>query len=34
MAILDEVLQANDGYASTFGAKADLALPSARGFAI
>jgi carbonic anhydrase len=30
----DEVLQANEAYASTFGDKADLALPPARGFAI
>ena len=32
--ILDEVIAANDRYAETFGAKADLALPPARGFAI
>jgi carbonic anhydrase len=34
MTILDEVLTANADYAATFGAKADLALPPARGFAI
>ena len=34
MPLLDEVLTANDAYASSFGAKADLALPPARGFAI
>jgi carbonic anhydrase len=34
MSILEEVLSANDAYAATFGAKADLALPPARGFAI
>jgi carbonic anhydrase len=34
MTALDEVLQANEKYAATFGAKADLALPPARGFAI
>jgi carbonic anhydrase len=34
MSILEEVLQANQQYADTFGAKADLALPPARGFAI
>jgi carbonic anhydrase len=34
MSVLDEVLQANEEYASSFGAKADLALPPARGFAI
>ncbi len=32
--ILDEVLAANAAYAAAFGAKADLALPPARGFAI
>ena len=32
--IRDEVLQANRHYADTFGAKADLALPPARRFAI
>ena len=34
MSILDEVLAANAKYASDFGAKAELALPPARGFAI
>jgi carbonic anhydrase len=34
MSILDEVLGANDAYAATFGAKSELALPPARGFAI
>jgi carbonic anhydrase len=34
MTVLSEVLQANEAYAATFGAKADLALPPARGFAI
>jgi carbonic anhydrase len=34
MPVLDEVLTANADYAATFGAKADLALPPARGFAI
>jgi carbonic anhydrase len=34
MSILEEVLDANEQYASTFGAKADLALPPARGFAV
>jgi carbonic anhydrase len=34
MAILDEVLQANDAYAASFGSKGELALPPARGFAI
>src|SRR5207342_1685305 len=34
MSILDEVLAANADYASSFGAKGDLALPPARGFAI
>jgi carbonic anhydrase len=34
MSVRDEVLQANEAYASSFGAKADLALPPARGFAI
>lgn len=34
MSIRDEVLQANEEYASTFGAKAELALPPARHFAI
>jgi carbonic anhydrase len=32
--ILTEVLSANEVYASTFGEKANLALPPARGFAI
>jgi carbonic anhydrase len=32
--ILTEVLSANESYASTFGAKSNLALPPARGFAI
>ena len=32
--ILDEVLSANQKYASTFGDKTSLALPPARGFAI
>jgi carbonic anhydrase len=34
MSVRDEVLQANEEYASSFGAKADLALPPARGLAI
>lgn len=34
MSIREEVLAANERYASSFGAKADLALPPARGFAI
>jgi carbonic anhydrase len=34
MPVLDEVLEANDRYASSFGAKAELALPPARRFAI
>ena len=34
MSILAEVLGANQGYAATFGAKGELALPPARGFAI
>jgi len=34
MSVLDEVLQANEEYASSFGSKADLGLPPARGFAI
>jgi carbonic anhydrase len=34
MFVRDEVLEANEEYASAFGAKADLALPPARGFAI
>ena len=32
--IRDEVITANQGYASSFGAKSDLALPPARRFAI
>jgi len=32
--IVDEVIAANKKYASSFGAKKDLALPPARGFAI
>jgi len=32
--VLNEVLSANAGYANSFGAKADLALPPARRFAI
>ncbi len=34
MSVLDEVLSANDAYASDFGDKGELALPPARGFAI
>ena len=34
MSVLEEVLAANDQYASSFGAKSELALPPARGFAI
>lgn len=34
MTVRDEVLEANRQYAASFGAKADLALPPARGFAI
>ena len=34
MSILTDVLQANAEYAASFGAKAELALPPARGFAI
>jgi carbonic anhydrase len=34
MPVRDEVLRANEEYASSFGAKGDLALPPARGFAI
>ena len=34
MGIRDEVLQANEAYAASFGAKGELALPPARGFAI
>lgn len=32
--ILQDVLRANEHYAASFGSKADLALPPARGFAI
>jgi carbonic anhydrase len=34
MTILNEILQANEQYAASFGAKSELALPPARGFAI
>ena len=34
MSVLSEVLSANEAYASTFGAKGELALPPARQFAI
>lgn len=34
MGIRDEVLEANEAYAASFGAKGQLALPPARGFAI
>ena len=34
MSVHDEVLQANEEYAASFGDKAELALPPARGFAI
>ncbi len=34
MTILNEVLQANEKYAASFGAKSELTLPPARGFAI
>ena len=34
MSVLDEVLAANQAYANSFGAKSELALPPARGFAI
>jgi carbonic anhydrase len=34
MAVLEEVLSANEQYASSFGAKSELALPPARRFAI
>jgi carbonic anhydrase len=34
MSVLDEVLSANEQYAESFGAKGELALPPARGFAI
>ena len=34
MSVLKEVISANDQYASSFGDKANLALPPARQFAI
>jgi carbonic anhydrase len=34
MSVLSEVLSANEEYAASFGAKGELALPPARGFAI
>src|SRR3984885_11350519 len=34
MSVLEEVLAANQEYAASFGAKSDLPLPPARGFAI
>ncbi len=34
MSVHDEVLQANEAYAASFGEKADLALPPARRFAL
>ena len=34
MPVLDEVLAANEEYAASFGAKSELGLPPARGFAI
>jgi carbonic anhydrase len=34
MPVLQEVLSANESYAADFGAKSELALPPARGFAI
>ena len=34
MPILDEILDANEAYAATFGDKSQLALPPARGFAV
>ncbi|MEY4039936.1 MAG: hypothetical protein RLZZ52_804, partial [Actinomycetota bacterium] len=34
MSVLNEVLAANELYAADFGAKSELALPPARGFAI
>jgi carbonic anhydrase len=34
MSVLKEVLDANNAYAESFGAKSELALPPARGFAI
>jgi carbonic anhydrase len=34
MSVLDEILSANEVYAASFGARGELALPPARGFAI
>ena len=34
MSVLKEVLNANNAYVESFGAKSELALPPARGFAI
>jgi carbonic anhydrase len=34
VSVLNEVIAANDDYAASFGAKGELALPPARGFAI
>ena len=34
MSVVNEVLAANASYVTDFGAKADLAMPPARGFAI
>jgi carbonic anhydrase len=34
MSIRDEILEANETYVASFGAKSELALPPARGFAI
>jgi carbonic anhydrase len=34
MPVLEEVLSANDAYATTFGTKSELAMPPARAFAI
>ena len=34
MSVLNEVISANNAYAASFGAKSELALPPARGFAI
>src|SRR5438477_1722235 len=34
LSVLEEVLSANEQYAASFGAKGELALPPARGFAI
>jgi carbonic anhydrase len=34
MSVLNEVISANNAYAESFGAKSELALPPARGFAI